>query len=49
VTVPPSLLADPPSLEPWVHAALQYGATLPPKAPRAGPKPRPGAGKPKGG
>jgi len=47
VAVPPSLLAHPTSLEPWVHAALQYGASLPPKAPRAKPKPKPAAGKPK--
>ena len=49
VAVPPSLLAHPPSLEPWIHAALPYGASLSPKAPRAKPKPRakPAAGKPK--
>ena len=55
VAVPPSLLAHPPSLERWVHAALEYGASLSPKAPRAKPKPsaepkpraKPAAGKPK--
>jgi len=35
VRVPPSLLADPAVLEGWVAKALEYGASLPPKAAKA--------------
>jgi len=41
VTVPPSLIADPARLEPWVAKALAYGGSLPPKAPKATAKPKP--------
>lgn len=48
VAVPPGMLAQPATLEPWVARALQYGASLPPKDPKT-PKPkspRPNAVKP---
>ena len=40
VTVPPSLLKTPKKLEPWVAKALQYGASLKPKAPKKKAKPK---------
>ena len=44
VAVPPGMLVQPATLEPWVARALEYGASLPPKAPKA---PKPKSTKPK--
>jgi len=41
VRVPPSLLSDAAALEGWVAKALEYGASLPPKAAKAKAKPKP--------
>lgn len=43
VAVPPSLVADPAALEPWVARALAYAASLPPKATKAKAKAKPKA------